>query len=142
MLPAEENYLLLWSLLRQKMSPAGVLENIDYSAVAKDLGLDKAGTANVRFSRLKEDFSKMGFPGLPDKSGGNPYKPGSGAKPKVEKIKKTANPKARSAITKKPGATKGKCGKKGKSATEEENEDDEELKGEENEGGDDELLED
>lgn len=131
------------------MSSAGTLEGIDYSLVANDLGIDKAGTASVRYTRLREEFSKLGFPGLPDKSGGNPHKAGSagkmatgGGKAKVEKVKKTANPKARSAVTKKSPVKKARGGKKAKSGSEEENEYEEVKAEDENEvTGTDELLE-
>lgn len=83
----------------------------------------------MRWQRLKEQFSKLGFPGLPDKSDGK----GVGTKEGMEamkaggkkekdvkdvKPKKTANPRARSAVTKKTagggkGRGKGKLEKSG-----------------------------
>jgi hypothetical protein len=116
----EENYLLLWSLLRQRLNPNGGFDGVDWNAVKDDLKFDKTHNAQVRMTKLKVQFSKLGFPGLPHKSegkgvgttesmealkaGGKKEKDGKEVKPK-----KTANPKARSAVTKKTaGGAKGR----------------------------------
>jgi hypothetical protein len=91
----QENYLLLWSIIQHKTDA----EKIDWSLVAADLKIDKDKAARLRFTRLKEEFSKMGgFQGLPDKSNGEGMDT------------KTANPKARAAVEKK-SPTKGRKGK-------------------------------
>lgn len=134
----EENYLLLWSVLRQRLNSNGGFEGVDWNAVKDDLKLDKAHNAQVRMTKLKVRFSKLGFPGLPDKSdgkgvgtkegmeamkaGGKKEKDGKEVKPK-----KTANPKARSAVTKKTaGVAKGRG--KGKVEKVDDGDDDEVMK--------------
>lgn len=115
----DENLLLVWSLLQQKLED-GQVTGIDWNKIATRLGMDTTDAAKSRWKRLKADFQKKGF-----MDGEGPVileavqTPAKATKaPTTPKAKKTANPKARSAVEKKPAA-KGR-GKKATVAAEDE----------------------
>ena len=120
---AEENYLLMWCIIEQKMDDKGTL-TLDWEKITTKMGSDNVGSTKSRWARLRADFQKMGFMKGPEAVDLAAFKAQAQAPrtktPKAAttpKPKKTANPKARSAVEKK-GAAKAK-GKKSKAEIEE-----------------------
>lgn len=59
----EENLKLLWSIISQ-IAPDGKLD-VDWKKTADDLGVESAGAASKRWSRLKTLLAKGDFGGGP-----------------------------------------------------------------------------
>lgn len=95
----------------------GVLEGIDWAQVGDLLGVDKPNTVSKRYQLLKEEFNKLGLPNTSKVGGAKGRATKAAAKPK------TANPKARAAVTKSKTPAKGKG--KAKPAIKDEEEDEE-----------------
>lgn len=103
-MPSEEdNTRLMWAILSQRIEN-GKLTNVDWVKVAADLGINKPHTASCRWYALFKTLKAQNLPGTgsPD---GTPTKAATLAKTTPKKVK-TANPKARSAVTKARGSAK------------------------------------
>lgn len=134
---AEENYLLMWCIIEQKMDDKGTL-TLDWEKITTKMGSDNVGSTKSRWIRLRADFQKMGFMKGPEAVDLAAFKAQAQAQaPKTKtpkaattpKPKKTANPKARSAVEKK-GAAKAK-GKKSKAEVEEDDDQKDDAEAEE-----------
>ena len=119
-MPSEEdNTRLMWAILSQR-AEKGKLTGVDWAKVAEDLGINKPHTAYCRWDSLYKVLRARGLPGIP--SGGGTAATKAMTPQTTPKKLKTANPKARSAITKPRGAGKGE---KTAKLVEEETEDEE-----------------
>lgn len=99
----------MWCIIEQKMDDKGTL-TLDWDKVTTKIGSDNVGSTKSRWHRLRSDFQKMGFmngPGAVDMEAVKAVAPKAAKTSKAgttkPKAKKTANPKARSAVEKKGG---------------------------------------